>query len=111
MRFQEWLHEVFCMRRRIGCLGVLLLLGSLAGCNLCQSPYDYAGSVMGPDGNPNCQFGSRWGSVFAPTAGSPPAVTSERSPTPATAIEPQDSMSISPEPEPADIELDQPASR
>jgi hypothetical protein len=98
------------MRRRSGSLGVLLLVGCLAGCNMCQSPYDYAGSVIGPEGYPNCQFGSRWGSVFAPTAGSPASVTA--SPTPVTPIEPiQDSMNISPEPEPADNELSQPPIR
>ena len=107
------------MRRRSGSLGVLLLIGSLAGCNMCQNPFDYAGSVIEPNGYPNGQFRSRWGSVFAPTAGSPPSVISERSPTPAMPTEPQDSMSISPEtepqpepqPEPAENDLDQPAIR
>jgi len=100
------------MRRGSGRLGVLLVVGFLAGCNVCQSPYDYAGSVMGTNGCPNCQFGSRWGSAFAPTAGSPPDVTTEMSPTPAKPIEPiQDSPSTSPEAETAEINDGQSATR
>jgi len=75
------------MGRRSGCLGVLLLSVSLAGCNMCQNCYDYCGSVIGPNGYPNCEFAARQGSILAPPSDSPPIGTLTEEPTPAVAAE------------------------
>jgi hypothetical protein len=54
----------------------------LSGCGaMCQSPWDYCSAVVGPGGTPNCDFGARAGSAFAPMGGTP--VTTARGPTPA----------------------------
>ena len=63
-------------------LGQLILAMGLSGCGaMCQSPWDYCNAVVGPGGGPNCDFGARAGSAFAPMGGTP--VTTARGPTPA----------------------------
>jgi hypothetical protein len=100
------------MKRGSGSLGVLLLLASLAGCNICQSPFDYCGPVIGPHGFPNREFGARAGSAFAPMSDSPQSDTSAVSPTPASPPGPtQDSLSTSPEAETAETESSETATR
>jgi hypothetical protein len=96
------------MKRGSGSLGVLLLLASLAGCNLCQSPFDYCGPVIGPHGCPNCDFAARDGSAFAPTSDGTPIDTTSLGPTPASNAEPiQDSLSTSPQDETAENDSDE----
>lgn len=54
------------MKRALPSLAAVLLAASLSGCAMCQSPFDYCGPVAGPDGLPNCDFGARRGSIYAP---------------------------------------------
>lgn len=58
------------MKRRSSALAVLALVASLAGCAMCQSPFDYCGPVAGPNGDQNCNFNARRGSLFEPMDGS-----------------------------------------
>jgi hypothetical protein len=58
------------MQRRSSALATLALVASLAGCAMCQSPFDYCAPVTGPDGCQNCNFSARRGSVFEPMDGS-----------------------------------------
>ncbi len=53
------------MIRRCSALVGLALFAALAGCAMCQTPFDYCSPVEGPNG-PNCNFGARRGSVFEP---------------------------------------------
>jgi hypothetical protein len=52
---------------------------------MCQSPWDYCNAVLGANGTPNCNFGARYNSQFAPMNGTPP--TTPIQPTPAAAKE------------------------
>ena len=54
------------MKRRSSALATLALVASLAGCAMCQSPFDYCSPVTGPDGRQNCNFCARRGSIFEP---------------------------------------------
>ena len=54
------------MKRALPSLAAMLLAAFLCGCSMCQSPFDYCGPVEGPDGCPNCDFGARRGSLYAP---------------------------------------------
>lgn len=54
------------MKRRSSVLATLALVASLAGCAMCQSPFDYCGPVAGPNGDQNCNFNARRGSLFEP---------------------------------------------
>ena len=54
------------MKRRSSALATLALVASLAGCAMCQSPFDYCGPVAGPNGDQNCNFNARRGSLFEP---------------------------------------------
>ena len=54
------------MKRRSSALATLALVASLAGCAMCQSPFDYCGPVAGPKGDQNCNFNARRGSLFEP---------------------------------------------
>jgi hypothetical protein len=74
---------VICCRS--GRLSLGLLVGLLAGCNMCQNPYDYCGAVVQPDGCMNCAFNTRQGSVFAPPPGSPDIDATAETPTPTAA--------------------------
>jgi hypothetical protein len=56
------------MDRRLAAFAALVL-AMLSGCAMCQSPFDYCGPVSGPNGCPNCDFGARRGSLFAPMDG------------------------------------------
>ena len=58
------------MKHAIGYL-VLALVMALTGCRLCQNPWAYCASVIGPSGSPNCDFGARANSAFHPMDGSP----------------------------------------
>jgi hypothetical protein len=62
-------------------LAVWLLAAACTGCALCQNPWDYCNAVIGPQGCPNCDFGARCGSMFAPMGATPP--TTAVGPTPA----------------------------
>ena len=68
------------MKRRLPAWSAIASVVSLAGCAMCQSPFDYCGPVMGP-GGPNCDFGARRGSIYAPMDDSYAAAP--MSPTPA----------------------------
>ncbi len=72
-----------------------VLLAVASGCTaMCQTPYDYCNAVINPNGCPNCNFGARYGSRFAPMFGTPattplepttasgPAGVEESAPTP-----------------------------
>jgi hypothetical protein len=48
---------------------------------MCQSPWDYCNAVLDGSGTPNCNFGARYNSSFAPMNGTPP--TTAVAPTPA----------------------------
>src|SRR5262245_43625060 len=51
-------------------LSVVAVAVLFSGCSICQSPYDYCSSVVGPNGCPDdCDFGARVGSAFAPPGG------------------------------------------
>ena len=54
------------MKRRSSILATLALVASLTGCAMCQSPFDYCGPVTGPNGDQNCNFNARRGSLFEP---------------------------------------------
>ena len=54
------------MKRRSSALAMLALVASLAGCAMCQSPFDYCSPVAGPNGCQNCNFNARRGSLFEP---------------------------------------------
>ena len=60
-----------------------VLLAVISGCAMCQNPWDYCNAVIGPGGCPNCDFGARCGSAFAPIGHTP--ATTELGPTPAGA--------------------------
>ena len=69
------------MTRAIAALAAMLTF-SLAGCTaMCQSPWDYCNAVLDGSGTPNCNFGARYNSAFAPMNGTPPTTAIE--PTPA----------------------------
>jgi hypothetical protein len=51
------------MKRRCSALAALALVVLLAGCAMCQSPFDYCSPVEGPHGR-NCNFNARRGSIF-----------------------------------------------
>jgi hypothetical protein len=57
------------MKRRLSALATLALVAALAGCAMCQSPFDYCGPVAGPDGCQSCNFNARRGSMFEPMDG------------------------------------------
>ncbi len=58
------------------------LVVAIAGCApMCQSPWDYCNAVINPNGHPNCNYGARYNSTFAPMYGTPPTTPVE--PTPA----------------------------
>jgi len=54
------------MHRSSRSFAVVVALALLAGCKMCQSPWDYCNAVPGPNGCPNCDFGARRGSIYAP---------------------------------------------
>lgn len=69
------------MTRAFAALAAMLSF-SLAGCTaMCQSPWDYCNAVLDGSGTPNCNFGARYNSSFAPMNGTPPTTPIE--PTPA----------------------------
>ncbi len=70
------------MQVRFATLAALALLASLSGCAMCRNPFDYCGPVVDSGGCPNCDFGARRGSVFAPMDGTP--ATTALEPTPAS---------------------------
>jgi len=57
------------MKSSTATLAGLALVASMAGCAMCQNPFDYCAPVIEPDGCPNCDFGARRGSQFHPMAG------------------------------------------
>jgi hypothetical protein len=69
------------MKVRFATWAALALLAALTGCAMCRNPFDYCGPVVGPSGCPNCDFGARRGSIFAPMDGTP--ATTALEPTPA----------------------------
>lgn len=76
-------------------VAALALLASLTGCAMCQNPFDYCGPVIGAGGCPNCDFGARRGSLFAPMDGIP--ATTALEPTPAAS--PSDAHPTEPPPD------------
>jgi hypothetical protein len=54
-------------------LATTICLLALAGCRICQSPFDYCSAVAGPGGSAFCDFGARYNSVLCPPAGCPPS--------------------------------------
>ncbi len=69
------------MTRAFAALAAILTF-SLAGCTaMCQSPWDYCNAVLDGCGTPNCNFGARYNSTFAPMNGTP--ATTPIEPTPA----------------------------
>lgn len=69
------------MKLRSTALGAIVALALLSGCAMCRNPFDYCSPVIPEGGCPNCEFGARQGSVFAPPSGSPQ--TAAVDPTPA----------------------------
>ena len=60
------------MTRAFAALAAILVI-SQAGCtSMCQSPWDYCNAVLDGSGTPNCNFGARYNSSFAPMNGTPP---------------------------------------
>ena len=55
---------------KFGKLAMLALLTLSTGCAMCQNPFDYCAPVKGDSGRPNCEFGARTGSAFAPPSDS-----------------------------------------
>ncbi len=81
---------------------VAVFAASLAGCApMCQSPWDYCNAVLGCNGTPNCNFGARYNSQFAPMNGTPP--TSPVQPTPAVVKEGADAQPIEPPSDRSDL--------
>ncbi len=60
------------MKSLVGCLAAATLVGLLAGCSMCQNPFDCCNSVIGPNGQLNCDWNARRGSAFHPMAEYPP---------------------------------------
>ena len=58
------------MIEKFGKLAILVLLALSTGCAMCQNPFDYCAPVKGDGGCPNCEFGARTGSAFAPPSDS-----------------------------------------
>ena len=84
------------MKRAVWGGSLLLAAAAVIGCSMCQSPYDYSGAVVTPNGQPTTGFAERQGSVLqggprggvaqAPTPANPeaePAGNPDGVPTPA----------------------------
>ena len=56
--------------KRFG-LAWLALVAACGGCAMCQAPYDYCASTIGPDGQPTGGFMTRQGSVLGGMPGVP----------------------------------------
>ncbi len=77
------------MTRAFSALAAVLMM-SLAGCTaMCQTPWDYCNAVVDGSGTPNCNFGARYNSKYAPMYGTPPTTPVEPTPA-AVADEPGD---------------------
>jgi hypothetical protein len=77
------------MQAAIRPLAAVLLLATLCGCRICQSPFDYCNPMFGPSGCLNCDFGARRGSVFHPMDDDPqPRVVRATPMQPGTTYEP-----------------------
>lgn len=80
------------MGRTLASWCVLVVVGGLTGCSMCQSPFDYCAPVLGANGCPNCNFQARRGSIFVPMDDSAVA-TVPRGPTPASqSAEPDEAL-------------------
>jgi len=71
------------MKIYLAILAALAIWSSTTGCAMCRNPFDYCGPVVDAQGCPNCDFGARRGSMFAPIDGTPATTAFE--PTPAKA--------------------------
>ncbi|MGD9721337.1 MAG: hypothetical protein AB7O59_09015 [Pirellulales bacterium] len=60
------------MKSVVRCLAAIALFGALAGCRMCQAPFDYCNPAIGPSGALNCDFNARRGSVYHPMDDDPP---------------------------------------
>ena len=49
----------------------MALVAACVGCTMCQAPYDYCASTIGPDGKPTGGFMTRQGSVLGGMPGVP----------------------------------------
>jgi len=54
------------MNRRLAVMAAPLVIAALAGCRMCQAPFDYCAPTIGPSGCFNCDFLARRGSAFRP---------------------------------------------
>ncbi len=54
------------MNRRLAVMAAPLVMAALAGCRMCQAPFDYCAPTIGPSGCFNCDFLARRGSAFRP---------------------------------------------
>lgn len=59
------------MDRKLRGLVWMALIASCVGCSMCQAPYDYCASTIGPDGRPTGGFMTRQGSVLGGMPGVP----------------------------------------
>lgn len=86
------------MTRAISALAATCIL-SLAGCTaMCQSPWDYCNAVLDGSGTPNCNFGARYNSAFAPMNGTPSTTPVEPTPAEGEPAEPEQEPAVSEEP-------------
>jgi hypothetical protein len=60
------------MKALLGCVAAAALVGTLAGCSMCQAPFDCCNPVIGPNGLLNCDWNARRGSAFHPMEEYPP---------------------------------------
>ncbi len=68
------------MKSPLACLAAAALLSALAGCNMCQGPFDYCNPVLGPTGCLNCDWGARMGSAVRPFEEEPVVGTASPAP-------------------------------
>ena len=59
------------MKAGLGLAAVLLLTAALAGCSMCQAPFDCCGPVLGRCGLLSCDWNARRGSAVHPMQDDP----------------------------------------
>jgi hypothetical protein len=86
------------MDRKLCGLVWMTLVAACVGCTMCQAPYDYCASTIGPDGKPTGGFMTRQGSVLGgmpgvpvykpePTLATPPAAQAAAEPVEAAPVD------------------------
>jgi hypothetical protein len=64
------------MKPALGLAALLAVVAALAGCEICQAPFDCCNPVIGPGGTLNCDWGARRGSAVHPFYDQPTLGTS-----------------------------------